>query len=129
MIRECGNEVVDRTALFNSRLRAAGDGGDGDGVKNRDVPLFLPSFLFDPLSSLSSLFVLSGHKTPFAKRRCDDDAIKEEGLDKEARQSVRQRQILFSKDNILRSSGLAQSKKKCAPNDQDTHSFIQRTLS
>ena len=87
LIRECGNEVVDRTALFNSRLRAAGDGGDGDGVKNRDVPLFLPSFLLYPLSSslsLSSLFVLSGHKTPFAKRRRDDDAIKE-GLHKEAR--------------------------------------------
>ena len=46
---------------------------------------FLPSFsILFLLLSLSSLFVLSGHKTPFAKRRRDDDAIKE-GLHKEAR--------------------------------------------
>ena len=74
--------------------------------------MFLYSFLFDPLSSLSSLFVLSGHKTPFAKRRCDDEAIKE-GLDNEAR-LVRQRQISSSKDNILRSVVVSLSQRKSA---------------
>ena len=73
-IRECGNECD-----FSAVLRMM------TMVKVSKTVMFLCAFLFFsvPSASVSSLFVLSGHKTPFAKRRRDDDAIKEGRMDRQ----------------------------------------------